>query len=84
MQLSAERSYCLLRAMGCTKQEARGVLPNDLATEIAITMNAREWRHFINIRTAPDAHPDMILFASLCQDVLAEFYPSLFAKGATA
>ena len=84
MQLSAERSYCLLREMGCTKQEARGVLPNDLATEIAITMNAREWRHFINIRTAPDAHPDMILFASLCQDVLAEFYPALFAKGATA
>lgn len=83
IQLSAERSYRILREMGCTKQEARGALPNDLATEIAITMNAREWRHFITLRTAQDAHPDMILFASLCQDVLAEFYPFLFAKGAT-
>lgn len=78
--LSAERYYRELRGLGCTKQEARGVLPNDLATEIAITMNAREWRHFLRLRTASDAHPDMIVFAECCQQVLAGYYPKLFAK----
>lgn len=78
---SAEGYYRELRALGCTKQEARGILPNDLATEIAITMNAREWRHFLRLRTASDAHPDMILFAECCQHVLSDYYPTLFAKG---
>lgn len=55
----AERSYRALIAMGATPQEARSVLPNSLKTEIAVTMNLREWRHFFQLRTDKRAHPQM-------------------------
>jgi thymidylate synthase (FAD) len=34
-------------------------LPNSLKTEIVITANLREWRHFFKLRTALVAHPQM-------------------------
>jgi thymidylate synthase (FAD) len=40
-------------------QTARGVLPNDLKTEIVMTANFREWRHVFSLRDSPAAHPDM-------------------------
>lgn len=56
---AAERSYLELIAKGATPQEARSVLPNSLKTEIVVTMDLREWRHFFKLRTAPGAHPQM-------------------------
>ena len=44
---------------GASPQEARSILPNSLKTEIVVTMNLREWRHFFRLRTAPAAHPQM-------------------------
>lgn len=40
-------------------QAARGVLPNDLKTEINIKANLREWRAIFKLRCAPAAHLDM-------------------------
>ena len=57
--LDAERRYFELLKLGTTPQEARSVLPNSLKTEIIITMNIREWRHFFRLRTALAAHPQM-------------------------
>jgi len=45
---SAESCYLLMIAHFATPQEARSVLPNSLKTEIIITMNLREWRHFFS------------------------------------
>lgn len=56
---TAERVYKDLRALGATPQEARSVLPNSLKTEIVITYNLREWRHFFNLRCSTRAHPQM-------------------------
>jgi len=56
---SAENTYMQLIEKDATPQEARSVLPNSLKTEIVITMNLREWRHFFKLRTAIDAHPQM-------------------------
>ncbi|MBN1971816.1 MAG: FAD-dependent thymidylate synthase [Candidatus Delongbacteria bacterium] len=55
----SEKSYNKLIALGASPQEARSVLPNSLKTEIVITMNLREWKHFFNLRTAKNAHPQM-------------------------
>ena len=55
-----EASYNKLIALGATPQEARSILPNSLKTEIVITMNLREWRHFFTLRTSPAAHPQML------------------------
>jgi thymidylate synthase (FAD) len=55
----AESWYFDLIESGATPQEARSVLPNSLKTEIVVTMNLREWRHFFKLRTASTAHPQM-------------------------
>lgn len=40
-------------------EQASSVLPNRLKTEIIVTMNLREWRHFFRLRTSSKAHPQM-------------------------
>lgn len=56
---NAETAYFDLLDFGCTPQEARAVLPNSLKTEIVMTANLREWRHFLKLRTPPAAHPQI-------------------------
>lgn len=55
----AEKSYFELLDWGCTPQEARAVLPTCLKTEVVMTANLREWRHFLKLRCSPAAHPQM-------------------------
>jgi thymidylate synthase (FAD) len=55
----AEAYYRTLIDGGWTPQQARSVLPNSLKTEIVMTANLREWRHFFKLRTAIAAHPQM-------------------------
>ena len=54
-----EETYQRLLEAGASPQEARSILPNSLKTELVMTMNLREWRHFFRLRTAPAAHPQM-------------------------
>ena len=54
-----EQHYLTRLDEGLTPQQARYFLPNGLKTEIVITMNLREWRHFFKLRTAKVAHPQM-------------------------
>lgn len=56
---SAEKAYQALIGLGASPQEARSVLPNSLKTELVMTMNLREWRHFFRLRTDSHAHPQM-------------------------
>jgi len=56
---ACEKAYNTLIELGCSPQEARSVLPNSLKTEIVITYNLRQWRHFFRLRTAKRAHPQM-------------------------
>ena len=55
----AEIMYSDMLAEGCTPQEARSVLPSSTKTEVVMTANLREWRHFLKLRTAKAAHPQM-------------------------
>lgn len=43
-------AYCKLLENGISKEDARFVLPNAAKTNIMVTMNARELRHFFNLR----------------------------------
>jgi len=56
---SVEKCYFSLISSGATPEQARSVLPNSLKTEIVVTMNLREWRHFFKLRTSKRAHPQM-------------------------
>lgn len=55
----AERHYMRMLELGASAQEARSVLPNSTKTEIMMSMNFREWRHFFSLRAAKPAHPQM-------------------------
>lgn len=57
--LMAEKNYLKLLKQGSNPQEARSLLPTCLKTEIAVTYNIREWRHFFQLRCSPAAHPQM-------------------------
>ena len=57
--LDAERHYFKMLELGASPQIARSVLNNSTKSEICITMNMREWRHFFKLRTATAAHPQM-------------------------
>ena len=58
-----ERAYFCLLADGLTPQEARAVLPTSLKTELVMTANLAEWRHFFALRAlnaTGKAHPQML------------------------
>jgi len=55
----AETAYNRAIEIGWKPQMARGFLPNFTKTEIVMTMNLREWRHFFKLRTSKAAHPQM-------------------------
>ena len=63
---------------GATAQEARAVLPNSLKTEIIVTMDIRDWRHFFKLRCSRAAHPQMREVAWMAFDICRECYPVLF------
>lgn len=56
---TSEKCYLDLINNGSSPQEARSVLPNSLKTEIVVTYNFREWRHFFKLRCSKSAHPQM-------------------------
>ena len=74
----AERFYFELLNFGCSPQEARAVLPNSLKTEVVMTANLREWRHFFKLRTAPAAHPQMREVAIMLLQQMRVMLPGVF------
>lgn len=62
----AEQTYNFLIKAEWAPQDARAILPNALKTEIVMTANLREWRHFFKMRLPKSAHPDMRIIAKQC------------------
>ena len=73
-----EDTYNKLIEKGVQPQEARSILPNSLKTEIIVTMNLREWRHFFKLRTASNAHPQMREIACAMLRKFKEMVPVIF------
>ncbi|MBU5314876.1 FAD-dependent thymidylate synthase [Clostridium bornimense] len=73
-----EKQYLELLKIGATPEEARSILPNSLKTEIIITMNLREWRHFFKLRTSNAAHPQMRQVAFMILEIFKEKVPVIF------
>lgn len=75
---ASEDAYCALTEAGYSPQIARSVLPTCLKTEIIMTANFREWRHFIDLREAKTAHPQIRPIAAAIRTALQEKCPSVF------
>ena len=74
----AEKAYFNLLDQGCTPQEARAVLPNSLKTELVMTADIREWRHFLKLRCGNGAHPQIREVATQLLEALYQEMPVLF------
>lgn len=75
---NAEKAYFEMLANGATPQEARSVLPNSLKTEVVMTANLREWRHFFKLRCSKAAHPQMREVATKLLEKCKEQIPIIF------
>lgn len=73
-----ENAYFSMLHAGCRPQIARSVLPNSLKTELIMTANFREWRHFITLRGSLAAHPQIRPIAYSVCDTLFIHAPNIF------
>jgi len=78
--LACENAYKNLREQGCAPQIARSVLPNALKTELMMTANLREWRHFFRLRLGAGAHPQMREVAAMVLEELRAKIPIVFEE----
>ena len=66
--------YNELIERGIKPEVARNVLPMSLKTEFVATATDDAWKHFIDLRTAKDAHPQMRYLAGLIACELATIW----------
>jgi thymidylate synthase (FAD) len=78
LYLHCEEVYLAELKEGVKPQQARDNLPTCLKTELVMTCNFREWKHFLKMRLAPAAHPKMRACAWLIRDILIRIAPTLF------
>ena len=71
-------TYRELFDLGIKKEDCRAVLPNAACTEIVVTGNFREWRHFIELRADIHAQTEIRHLAHLIAHKLSEIAPNVF------
>ncbi|MEM2118848.1 MAG: FAD-dependent thymidylate synthase [Candidatus Bathyarchaeia archaeon] len=71
-------AYKKLLDMGVPKEDARFILPNAAKTNIIVTMNARELRHFFNVRCCARAQWEMREVATEMLRQVKKVTPALF------
>ena len=77
----AESAYISMTRNGTPPELARSVLPHALATELVMTANLREWRHFLALRavgTTGRPHPQIQQVALPLLRELAAWLPEVF------
>lgn len=78
---TVSEAYTRLIKLGWSPQEARGVLPTNLKTEVVMTANLREWRHFFKLRALGmygEPHPQIKEVALPLLKELSEKIPVVF------
>ena len=78
--IEAEKAYFYQLEQGISPQIARDSLPLALASDIIVTMNLRSWLHFLELRLAKSAHPQMRELADMIYMKLNEILPVIFNK----
>ncbi|MFP4642304.1 MAG: FAD-dependent thymidylate synthase [Dehalococcoidia bacterium] len=75
---NAWKTYEELLQLGVKPEIARYVLPNACETQIVMTMNFRELRHFIKLRTSERALPETRAVANEVLKIMKEQAPKVF------
>ena len=74
----AKDLYNEMVAAGVPKEDARYILPNACHTEIFVSGNFREWRHFLELRLSPRAQWEIRELAHLVLNELYKVAPIVF------
>lgn len=77
-RLDDESLYKTMLNSGQTPQDARDNLPISTKTEIVVTGNLQQWRHFFKLRCAKAAHPQMQEVANMVLADMQQRVPGLF------
>jgi len=74
--------YWELRGRGLSREDARYVLPQAVATRVVVTMNAREALHFLGLRMCTHAQAEIRAVAWMLREELVKVHPRLFKYAA--
>lgn len=75
-----EAEYLAMLNNGVAPDIARAILPNCLATKIIVTMNMRELRHFIKLRSTKYAHGDIRIIAHKMYQAIKDYGLGVFVE----
>lgn len=81
---TAHALYISLQEAGIDKEDARYVLPNAATTNLVVTMNARELRHFFTLRCCNRAQWEIRALAHAMRRAVRNVAPILFEDAGPA
>jgi len=73
-----KQAYNELLELGIKKEDARYILPNACTTEIVMTANMREWKHFLKLRLSKKAQYEIRQLAKEILHILKDYCPNVF------
>lgn len=73
-----ESAYMAMIHAGVKPEIARKVLPLGLKTELVVTGNYREWRHFCEVRYSKTAHPEIRQLVKMVVEEMQPKVPIIF------
>ena len=80
----ALKTYRELLDMGVCREQARGILPQNMMTTFYMTGNLRNVLHFLSLRMDSHAQWEIRQYANAMHEILKEIYPNVieaFDKG---
>ena len=78
------KTYNELLKLGVCREQARGILPQNMMTTFYMTGNLRNVLHFLSLRMDKHAQYEIRQYANAMHDILKEIYPNVidsFDKG---
>ena len=75
----ALNTYNYLLDLGVCREQARGILPQNMMTTFYCTMNLRNALHFLSLRMDKHAQKEIREYANEMHDILAQYYPNVIA-----
>lgn len=80
----ALETYNKLLGLGVCREQARGVLPQNMFTTFYMTVNMRNLLHFLSLRMDEHAQWEIRVYANAIHDIIKNIYPNIveaFDKG---
>lgn len=73
--LKAEQTFNNLLELGVPREQARGILPQNLMTKFYMTGNLRNWAHFVKLRLDGHAQQEVQVIAQQVYNILIKKFP---------